>query len=896
MNDLQQVGGAPIVGREAELLFIAAAMKRPGCRGVCLIGAAGVGKTRLADECRELARESGMAVVSASANAGSARIPLGALAHLLPPASELGDLHQDLQPAHLLQSARKSLAAGAGDRRLVLSIDDAHHLDPVAAQLVYQLVSVDSAFLIATLRTGEKIPSPIAELLLKATVDRLDLQGLKPDAVVPIARDLLGGALDGPSLSWLTVTSAGNALFLRELVLSARDDGTLVLDPASKLWRLQPGRRPSSPRLTELLEHRLDGLSIDERRALEVIALAEPLPLEPVEELLGLDVLDALDRRGLVRVLADGKRLTIGLCHPLYVEIIRRSPMSLRKRVDLGALASAIQAAGGRRREDPIRIATWQLAVGGRADPEVLLRAALAAQLGFDDHTAIDLAGAGLQQDPSADVRIELLLCRGLGLSRLGRFQTATPDLIGAYETATSPVHVSRSAIRLAAATLERDGDLQSAIMVLDNAIVRLPDGPELVDVRLERATLLADAGFPAAAADELGLVDEAGQAPAQRIMTALARGSERLNAGFPLEAVDVADAGLHIHLSHPTETTTYHPTSHFLPRILGLIESGQLDVAERDARWIQQRGAEERRPIAETGGCLFAAMVLLRRGQTNACVKAAEEALTTSPSDNQPYMRRLAWALLARAHVLRGDVGSAVASLREFDQAPQVVDGFGEVEYVLARSQVRGAGSDRDGARAVLQDALVDADTRGNWRVTMNVLDELMHAHLDRDAAAMVAQSAQRSPDALSQARALQAWSMLDGDVRAHVDAATRFLELGFNVRAAEISASAARDAKRHGDTRSAARLERIASSAVGRMDGVLTPSITGYKAAVPLTDREREIASLVSRGATSKEVGLHLNLSARTVDNHLQRVFAKLGVSGRRELRAAIGQSTFE
>ena len=146
-----------------------------------------------------------------------------------------------------------------------------------------------------------------------------------------------------------------------------------------------------------------------------------------------------------------------------------------------------------------------------------------------------------------------------------------------------------------------------------------------------------------------------------------------------------------------------YHPTSHFLPRILGLIESGQLDVAERDARWIQQRGAEERRPIAETGGCLFAAMVLLRRGQTNACVKAAEEALTTSPGDNQPYMRRLAWALLARAQVLRGDVGSAIASLREFDQAPHVVDGFGEVEYVRARSQVRGAGFDRDGARICL-------------------------------------------------------------------------------------------------------------------------------------------------------------------------------------------------
>ena len=138
----------------------------------------------------------------------------------------------------------------------------------------------------------------------------------------------------------------------------------------------------------------------------------------------------------------------------------------------------------------------------------------------------------------------------------------------------------------------------------------------------------------------------------------------------------------------------------------------------------------------------------------------------------------------------------------------------------------------------------------------------------------------------------------MFGGDIGAHGDAATRFFELGFNVRAAEISARAARNAKRHGDTRAAARLERITSSAVGRMDGVLTPAISGYTAAVPLTDREREIASLVSRGATvrAEEVGVHLNLSARTVDNHLQRVFAQLGVSSRRELRAALGQSTFE
>ncbi len=455
---------------------------------------------------------------------------------------------------------------------------------------------------------------------------------------------------------------------------------------------------------------------------------------------------------------------------------------------------------------------------------------------------------------------------------------------------------MSLSAIRLAAATLERDGDLQSAIGVLDGAISRLVEGPEMTDVRLERATLLADAGFPAAAATDLALVDQRSQPPAQRIIAALARASERVNAGYPLEAIDVATSGLHDHLSHPLETTTYHPTSHFLPRIFGLIDSAQLDVAEREARWIQQRGAEERRPIAQTGGRLLEAMVHLRRGQTTACVKAAQEALTTSPAENQPYMRRLAWAILARAYVLRNDRSAAEAALQQFDSAQHVVDGFGEVEYVLARSQVRALMADREGSREFLREVLSDADSRGNWRVVLTVLDELMHEHGDRGAAERLGSAAERSPDALSKLRLLQSRAVTTGDHELYLVASTSYLELGLNVRAAELSARAARDAKRQGDTRAASRLERVTSSAMDRMDGVSTPALTGFTAAVPLTDREREIASLVSRGASSKEVGEQLHLSARTVDNHLQRVFAKLGVTSRRELRAVLGSGSPE
>ncbi|MFL6141470.1 MAG: helix-turn-helix transcriptional regulator [Labedaea sp.] len=60
---------------------------------------------------------------------------------------------------------------------------------------------------------------------------------------------------------------------------------------------------------------------------------------------------------------------------------------------------------------------------------------------------------------------------------------------------------------------------------------------------------------------------------------------------------------------------------------------------------------------------------------------------------------------------------------------------------------------------------------------------------------------------------------------------------------------------------------------------------------ATVPLTRRESEVAVLAAGGATSKEIAITLHLSARTVDNHLHSVYAKLGVTRRTDLPAALG-----
>jgi DNA-binding NarL/FixJ family response regulator len=57
-------------------------------------------------------------------------------------------------------------------------------------------------------------------------------------------------------------------------------------------------------------------------------------------------------------------------------------------------------------------------------------------------------------------------------------------------------------------------------------------------------------------------------------------------------------------------------------------------------------------------------------------------------------------------------------------------------------------------------------------------------------------------------------------------------------------------------------------------------------------LTAQEAQIAQLARQGLSNPEIGTQLFLSSRTVEWHLRKVFAKLGISSRRELDAALSK----
>jgi DNA-binding NarL/FixJ family response regulator len=80
--------------------------------------------------------------------------------------------------------------------------------------------------------------------------------------------------------------------------------------------------------------------------------------------------------------------------------------------------------------------------------------------------------------------------------------------------------------------------------------------------------------------------------------------------------------------------------------------------------------------------------------------------------------------------------------------------------------------------------------------------------------------------------------------------------------------------------------RRQLAVSAVVGAPPGIFPGPASHPSSPHPLSRREVEVAALVARGLTNKEIGTRLFISERTVDNHVQHAYQKLDIGSRSEL----------
>jgi DNA-binding NarL/FixJ family response regulator len=140
----------------------------------------------------------------------------------------------------------------------------------------------------------------------------------------------------------------------------------------------------------------------------------------------------------------------------------------------------------------------------------------------------------------------------------------------------------------------------------------------------------------------------------------------------------------------------------------------------------------------------------------------------------------------------------------------------------------------------------------------------------------------------------ARHAQALVSRDAPSLEQISVEFEDMGADLLAAEAAAEASRVYRDQGKTGSAFAAAGRARELAARCEGARTPALEGIDVPLPLTKREREVATLAARGLSNPEIARKLVVSVRTVENQLHRLYAKLGVNRREDLPAILGRSS--
>ncbi len=842
----------PLTGRDEELHAVVAAV-RPGAAGIVVAGPAGVGKTRLARDAVAVAAARGATIVWAQGSTAAQPLPLGAFAGLL-----------EVPPGDAAQTIGRALDQLAVRRPVVLVVDDAHLLDEHSAIVLHRVVVRRLAPVVVTLRTGEPVADTVTSLWKDDHLPRMDLAPLDVADTTALVARVLGGPVDSASAQRMWTLTQGSPLFLRHLL--AGEVSASRFTAASGIWRWT-SEPTISPELADLLQHQIGSLPAPVQDVVDLVALAEPVALPTLCHLMSAADVEEAEQRGLVRI--DG--LVARLAHPLYGEVRRAAMGALRARRLRGLVATTLKAA-----PDPIPRAVLTLDSDLPPDPALFLLAAEAATRMYDLPLAERLAqAAAATGDPSAR------LVHAGALSWLGRGDAAEAILLDLVETAPD----SRTRTM---ALLYRAGNLVRTMAAIDDAREALAAAeaigaaPHLVAAMT--LTLTAMDGDLASVLDRgptlmrSDLPDDMTRTVVASVVSAAA--AVTANTELLDEAAVVGGLASD---RVPTSIPGFGLANF---QVLGHHLAGSPGRAAALARRMRVASADLPGP-ARLMGLTLAGHSALAGGRISDAVMLLREAWA-GLADSRHESRFRCRTLLA----------TALAQAGRPDEAAPLLAGIalgGHPAYQLFApddllAQAWGAAAEGSTTEA-LRHAVAAADLAGEmglpayevlaWQTTVQF------GNADMALPRLAALAGLGSRGELTAAHA-QAWADQDGD--ALLTTADRWAHLGDLLAAGDAAAQAADVHRRQGRRGSALAAAAVAERLADR-SGARTPALAIAVRPLPLSAREREIATLAARGLSNRQIAERLTVSVRTVEGHLYRAGHKLGVSERTAFTAVLG-----
>ncbi len=887
----------PLIGRTGEMARARTALADPSSRGVVFFGVAGVGRTRMAEELTADLEAAGDRVARATADATAAAVPLGPLAHLLPADVILAATRDSVDPAPLLAQARQVL--GDGDGRLVLMIDDAHLLDAVSLILLHQLVQAGDAVLVLTARKDEHQPDSLQTLWRSGQVTRIDLEAIGSESVAALLAAGLGGQVEGRTVLMLGTSSGGNPLLLRELVRAGEEDGVLI--EIEGVWSLV-GVLPTRHRAAELLHHRVMSVTGDARTVIELLAIIGPTNLDALVEWFGAVVLEHLevDRLVVVRSASsvDGPDV-MALAHPLLVDTVRSATPTLRGRSILRTWADHVESRAAGEPADVLRVAAWRLQCGDAIDPTLAAATATLARHAGDYVLTLQLARVAHEVRPTLGTAI----LYGESLYETGSFADAEAVMSAAESLDGTPTEVLRlvgmrgTNLLFGLMQPERATEItdSAGALLVGNGLESLRE--ELVSRRAnvqlysghpaESLRILAELDMHARLSDD-GIEVDHNDARTQVLWATPGVPAIAL-AGRSAEAIELARLAFIRHRGLDDDIALTSLETHLLTLCLALQEHGSLDEAHALAVGGYEASVGVNSLMGQTWFALNLARIALIRGRGASGVRWCREAAAVTAAAQWRGPRSMALAGLAAMSAVTGDMVSAHQALVDF----AAIDGrFGFLlpERCLGQAWVLVAQGRRAAAVDVLNDGAELAASTGHLTVEAWLRHEI--ARIGKPAAMVdrLEELAGRCDGSLVAARARHVRAQVSGSRAELVVAADAFEAMGCHLLAAEALGQATACARRLGDRRGATNLATRSRGQIARAEGARSDEVALLDSIVPLTAREREVAVLAASGTSSQEIGRRLFLSVRTVNNHLQSVYTKLGVSSRAELGAAL------